>query len=152
MTIGFSSNKKNLFSKLIKWFTKSKWSHCFIVFEKIEEDFIIIEASFHGGVKFNLLSRYQNPNHYDLELIPCRDLDIGCLLPYIGGNYGTFQILGNCISRLLGLKKNIITDDLVCSELVYIALVNNGYDQLLQNFEPNLVAPEDIYECLKSQQ
>lgn len=144
MFIGFSFNKNNLFSKLIAWFTKSQWSHCFIVYEKIKDDYLIIEASFHGGVKFNLLSKYQTKD-FNLQLIPITELDIACLLPLIGNNYGSLQILGNLIARVFKLKCNPFKKDQVCSELVYIALINNGFSELMKGLKPNLVTPQDLY-------
>ena len=80
--IGFSGNKKNVISKLIKLFTKSKWSHVFIELVPVGNDALILEAT-RGGVQFNLLSKYTNhPEKYELELFKIDD-SIEILLPVL---------------------------------------------------------------------
>lgn len=148
MYIGFSTNKLNFFSKAIQWWTKSRWSHCFLVLQPIgDNDYLIAEAAFHGGVKFNLLSRYKT-SHHDVELLPVPQHCIECLLPYIGSNYGTKQILGFVISDLFKLKRNVFTDDLVCSEFVYLWLINSQLANYFTGLDQNRITPQDIYQIL----
>lgn len=147
MYIGFSTNKLNFFSKAIQWWTKSRWSHTFLVLQPIGDDFLIAEAAFHGGVKFNLLSRYK-ASHYDVELLAVPSYPIDCLLPYIGTNYGVKQIIGFLISDTLKLHQNVFTDDLVCSEFVYLWLINSPLNSNFEQFDQNRVTPQNLYEIL----
>lgn len=148
MYVGFSTNEYNIISRFIRWSTNSNWSHCFIVYDvEIEGNAIIIESSFIGGVKFSLLSHYMKPT-IKLELVEVKDHPIGVLLPFIGENYGVLQIITNGFCRLFGIKKNPLTKDTVCSELVYIWLKDAGYN--VEGMEPNLVSPEEIYRMLKN--
>lgn len=154
MYIGFSINKTNIFSKFIAWVTKSKWSHCFIVISPIgNNDSLIAEASMSGGIKFNLLSKYQNDSH-ETELIDisyaCDQTDLDSILPLIGDIYGYGQAIGYLIAKLLHLKTNPFTDDEVCSELVYLFLIETDLKDLIKDLNPNDVTPEQIYERLKA--
>jgi len=149
MMIGFSFNKKNILSKLIAWYTESKWSHCFIVYSKIEDDYLILEASYSGGVKFNLLSKYTDVSH-DVELISVTDTPLTNILPLMGHNYGSLQILGHFLSKILGLKVNPLTKDLVCSEFVLLLLRDSTIKNRFDHLDLQLVTPQEIYEVLKN--
>jgi len=154
MLIGFSINKNNFFSRFIAKFTKSKWSHCFIVIGPIgQDDALIAESSMSGGVKLNLLSKYKN-NHYDLDFIDishaCDQADLDHILPLIGHKYGYFQALGYFIAKVLRLNTNPFTDDIICSELVYLFLIETDLKELIEDLKSNEVVPEDLYERLKN--
>ncbi len=154
MQIAFSINKKNLFSKFIAWMTDSKWSHCFIVVCPIGlNDSLIAESSMLGGVKFNLLSKYQDGTH-DIELFDisndCSPSDLDSILPLIGHMYGYTQAIGYLIAKVLHLKTNPFTDNVVCSELVYLFLFNTKLKALIKDLDPNEVTPEQLYERLKN--
>lgn len=153
MQIAFTIKKKNLFSKFIAWFTESKWSHCFIVICPIGlTDHLIAESSMVGGVKFNLLSKYQDDNH-EMELIDisndCSPCDLDSILPLIGHMYGYTQAIGYMIAKLLRLKTNPFTDSVVCSELVYLFLIDTKLKNVLNDLNPDEVTPEQLYERLK---
>lgn len=149
MFVGFTFNKTNIFSRIIAWWTKSKWSHCFIGLYPIgTNDYLIMEAAFHGGVKFNLLSKYKKDN-INLHIVPVSSYSINDLLPYIGANYGWKQIIGFVIAKCMGWNTNPISEDLVCSELVYLWLINHPeFKEQFSEYTPNEITPQDIYKEL----
>lgn len=156
MYIGFTYNQKNPISKLIAWITKSKWSHCFVVVGPIgNTDYLIAESSMTGGIKFNLLSKYDKLK-YNLELIDlgdkCHQSDLEAILPLIGHMYGYIQAIGYLVAKILNLKTNPFHDDVVCSELVYQFLLHTSLKPLIENLDPNSVTPEQLYERLKKWQ
>lgn len=108
---------------------------------------LIIESSLHGGVKFNLLSKYWDNPKFDCELVPVSSYPIDSLLPFIGDSYGVLQILTNGISRILGLKQNFYTKDTVCSELVWLWMKDSGYK--VEHLDQNKVSPQDLHEVLR---
>lgn len=153
MYIGFSYNKKNSISKLVAWITKSQWSHCFIVVGPVGLwDYLIAESSMTGGIKFNLLSKYDN-DKYNLDLIDlgekCDQSDLEAVLPLIGHMYGYIQAFGYMIAKLFNLKTNPFQDQVVCSELVYLFLKNSKLSDLVKDLDPNKVTPQDLYTKLK---
>jgi len=147
MYIGFSYKKNNLFSSIIAKTTKSNYSHCFIILKPIGTDYLIIESSFVGGVKFNLLSSYKDTNKYDLAIyrLPIEDDNVDILLPYIGKNYGYTQILGFLLAKLLKLKENPFTKNIICSEIVLLALLNSNLSVLFEQLDLNYTSPQDIF-------
>lgn len=154
MKIAFTFNKKNIFSKIIAYFTKSQWSHCFMLISALYDSTVIAEASFHGGVKLNLLSQYQDSNIYNMEIIDVGDIETDeskrILISKIGDAYGYAQILGDLIAKIFRLKKNPFTSDEVCSEYVWLILKSSTIKDKFIDMDPNTVSPEDLYKKLKS--
>lgn len=152
--IGFSFNKRNLFSRIVANFTSSKWSHVFLVISKIEDDYLILEASASGGVKFNLLSKYTDSKHHNLQLfeINVDSPKLNSLKNKIGHKYGFAQAIGNAIARVFRLKSNPFTDDEVCSELVLLWLKNTELASYFEHLDPQIASPEDIYRVVTSKQ
>jgi hypothetical protein len=133
-------------ARLIRWFTKSEWSHCFIVLDDdLEGEALCFESSMTGGVKLSLWSRYATTKKsvFDIEGIT----SIKPLYQYLGKNYGYLQILGYPIAKLFGLKHNPIKKDYVCSEIVLRFLLSNGYKEF-ECLDPNSATPQDVYDIL----
>lgn len=149
MRIAFTYTKGNLFSKLVTSSTDSEWSHCFVIVDKIGEDYLIMESSFFGGVKFDLLSKYINKN------VRCEiyEFDDGhdcldALVPFIGKNYGYFQSLGYLVMKLFKLEKNPFTSGLWCSEYVLMCLLHGNLSDKFSHLSPNSTTPEDLYKII----
>lgn len=135
-------------AKLIRWFTKSEWSHCLIVLDDdLEGEALCFESTLSGGVKLSLWSRRHDAKQeiYDIRGIT----SIKPLYPYLGKNYGYFQILGYPIAKLFNLKKNPIKKDYVCSEIVLRFLLENGFKEF-EVLDPNSASPEDLYRILRT--
>jgi len=157
MKLGFTFNKDNILSSIIKKFTKGKWSHVFLIIGKIDNKEIILESTVFGGVRIDLLEKYQR-GHHEIEIFEClyeEDSALETLEPYLGKPYGIFQIVGFVLAKLLKLKKNPFTDGLVCSELVGIWLKSSKHADLKEafiEFGNNEITPKHIYDTVcKSQ-
>jgi hypothetical protein len=133
-------------AKLIRWFTKSEWSHCLIALDDdLEGENLVFESTLSGGVKLSLWSRRNDKKRaiYNIKGQP----SIKPLYPYLGKNYGYLQILGYPIAKLFKLKYNPFKKDYVCSEIVLRFLLENNYKEF-NCLDLNTATPEDIYKIL----
>lgn len=149
MKIGFCYPKTfNPISWLIKKITKSNWSHCFIVLDQnVGDDALILESHMYGGIKLNLLSKYSNHN-FELYSLNGSGYSVEPLKPYIGYVYGYTQLFGYVIAKIFRLKKNPITWDIVCSELVLKFLKEGSLSNEFNDLEINSATPQDIYDIV----
>jgi hypothetical protein len=155
--VGFQHNH-SLVAKAIQWFTRSKWNHCFMVYQYGTEA-IVVEANA-GGVQKSLLCT-KDPKSYTLIPIPLNDADdviFDVMNVYIGKPYGYLQLFGLAIPSLLeriGLHiKNICGFGIICSELCYLILKRlldkkSVYYTRLQKLDRNNCAPDDIYDVVR---
>lgn len=151
MIIGFSYKKRSIYSWLISWATASRWSHTFLLVKKLENDWLIIESTYHGGVRYDLLSKYIKTNKFDLEFI---EIDASCniepIKPYLWTDYGKLQILSQAWSRFWKLGYTPIKNNTVCSEIVLRCLQGTERSKDFSDLDPDYVSPEDIYRRLKT--
>jgi len=162
--IGFSSSK-SFISKAIKWFTKSKWSHCFIIWRITgpdDEDILLVEAG-EFTVQIVPFSKYIKGD-YEFEIYDVSPLIDSSkkkeadkkLISKIETYYGWLQLIGFGIVILLRKwfgwksKKNIWGKGKICSEIVAEYLIDCGIDKhsLCSDKDINLISPEDIYQFL----
>lgn len=145
MKIGFTHGN-GIFARLIRKFTNSNWSHCYIVLDQtFNEDPLIFEASFKGGVKLNFLSNKELGPLFEIRGTPTLEP----FYRYFGKNYGYLQILGFVVAKVFGLKKNPIKGDVVCSEVVFRFLTENGFKEF-DHLDPNSATPEDIFQIVST--
>jgi hypothetical protein len=145
MKIGFSSSNKPL-AKLIRYVTKSKWSHCFVVLGEINGVQIIGEAKA-PHIRLMPITKIED----EIEIIELQDtenseLALLELLSLTGKNYGYFQLVGFLWSKLFK-KVNPFTDNYVCSE--YVALFLKSAGIFSEDIDENNITPQEIYERLK---
>lgn len=146
MKIAFTTSP-NWFSRAIRWFTKSQWSHCFLILDDILwQDALIFEASA-WGVRISLWSKYAS--HKTETFSINKICSSKCLYKFLGAKYGYFQILGDIIAKIFRLKHNPCTKDYVCSEIVLRFLKENDFTEF-EKLDPNLASPEDIYKIIYS--
>ena len=123
-TIGFSRNN-SFVSKAIRWITRQKWSHTFVVLEYDEDvgDNKVIEASA-GGIRINSFKAYRGGYTVHLCELPGVDTEAGVSMAksMLGRKYGYLKILGYIpvvLLRRIGIPvENSVTKGVVCSELV----------------------------------
>ena len=144
MKIAFTTSN-NWFSRLIRWFTKSQWSHCLLILDDmLWNDALIFEASA-WGVRISLWSKYRDQPHETYSINkPCSSK---CLYKFLGKRYGYLQILGDAAAKIFRLKYNPFTNDYVCSEIVLRCLKDNHFKEF-EHLDPNLVTPEDLYRII----
>lgn len=123
--IGFSTQPNNIFSKLIRWFTRSKASHSFIFLNAK----IILEAT-DFKVKATAYSKFKKKNKiiavYEIiqdPIILQKALDTAC--EELGVDYDVFNIIGIAIVIIVDMLTHIriknpldSKNKLQCSEYV----------------------------------
>lgn len=159
--IGFSKKRRNWVSRIIAWFTRSRWSHTFIVFQDHPE-VLVLEAGTYQ-VQLVPITKYASSS-YDVayfvpEHVPVEQVEIGIKKAgtKIEASYGWLQLAGFIpvvfFKRILGMKiSNPARGGIVCSELVlqYLRGIDPGgkWDAM----DKNAVSPEDLFSELVSDQ
>lgn len=163
--IGFTGeHKSNALQKLIKFFSNSEWSHTFLITFPFGGEDTVEEASL--KVQIVPFSQYRNDGNATYEIYkinaPGELIDAAlqkCFDQYAGVEYGFFQLLFFTVRWLyqkLGINTkhlpNPIRNGIICSELVwdYLSSIDPQIKDLLSVFDPDLVAPEDIYRIVKA--
>ena len=143
----FVSKGTGIFSKLVCWVLKSKYSHTFV---KISED-SIIEANDVGVMRMKASKFLRSCAFIENIGFPAgsstRVLFVSNLKFLLGHEYDKGILLGGLLSRLWhrsrryeGLLNN--EEAYTCSELVATALVRCGF---ILPFPPSQITPEDLY-------
>lgn len=160
ITFGFSRSSQGLIgSKLIMWFMRKPFSHTYF---KYKEDRYVDSTIFQAtGKGLNYMAEHRFHEHntpvrefteqisdelFDELMRDCHN--------NAGIDYGFLQNLGLAFVRLadkVGWKidKNPINDGINCSEWMYYILAEI-YGPRWTETEPNLVAPDEVYEFLES--
>lgn len=156
-SIGFSRQKGSLLSKAIRWFTGSKWSHTFIVYQ-VDPEILVAEAGTFEVVLVPI-TKYESKKYettfFFPDRIPFQEVQAGInrARKDIGKVYGWLQILGFIpvviAKRLLGLKiKNSMRGGIICSELVLECLRGMEPGNRWDHMQKDSVSPEDLFEEL----
>lgn len=129
LVIGFSKPKDHpfpIFSKLIKWFEGTEYSHTYLKWYSESYDKWIVYHSAGFGVHFlgerQADKKLDIVKEYELEITPAIKRDIvGYCIEWAGTPYGLLTVLGIFLKRTFKLKKNPFkdgTDTQFCSEVV----------------------------------
>jgi hypothetical protein len=153
--VGFSTSNA-LVSRLIRYFTKAKVSHTFLVIRSpmLEED-LVIEAGW-GGFQATTLRRFKKKNEIVALLKPIVPLDKGLRdsLAWLGESYdfgGLFGMAFVLLGRWLRRKyANPLHDSraLFCSEANTLVLQASGYPGA-DGLAPTETSPEDLFLFMK---
>lgn len=158
ITVGFSRNKNNAIgSLLIRKFMNREFSHVFFKYkEPLFEDATLFHAIGKGLVYMaenTFLSHNVVVDEFELSISQelFNELMMDCH-NNAGKDYGFFQNLGIFAIRSLNkigfnIKKNPINDGINCSEWLYYIL-EEIYGKWTET-DPNLVAPDEVYDFLK---
>ena len=157
--IGFSTSKTSWISRIIRWFTRSTASHCFIVYHDAEwtRDRVMESEGGMGGsvriVKFNPdnpnIVKLVNPK-YDIEVGMDKMVDnLGEVYDY-GGLFGmAWVILGRWLRKKWRNPWNS-SKALFCSELVAQVLIDSNYPGSGQ-FDPASTDPEQLLQFFEKE-
>ncbi len=168
----FSNNKSGFFPKLVRFFTKSKLSHCGIVFFNlgfgaetvIESTTLVQVVPFQRNYRdskneeyivFELIDKTLSRQKIDLDKIL-----IDLFKEYSGQSYGYFQLLWFVFRWFVGLfgfdisnHKNWFTQNVICSEVLFQylkALKILVLDEKLKKFNSDTVQAQDLFDIVKS--
>ncbi len=162
------NHKKGIFSHLIKFFTKSKYSHSAIVTGKLIEPDSVLSAE--TIISLYPLSNYENKD-YDFDIFEM-SYDEELLLKYTREayekyayqNYGYLQLLWFVYRWFMGLfhidvrkQGNWFPEGIICSELVYNYLKSLAQKKsflfllYLEKWNSNAFTPEDLAEVINKE-
>lgn len=153
--VGFSTHKKHPISKLIRWLTKSKASHTWLMFyDKVFDTPLVMEATTEG-LRLIPYDIFVTHNEIVDVINPGVDLTPGlrALTPILGSRYDFSGLLGMTIvlvGRWFKRKwRNPChsTSTMFCSEFVVRVLQASG-DTRTASTEADMTSPQDLYNLL----
>ena len=154
--IGFSTNKTNWISRIIRWFTKGEASHCFLIYydDEFERD-MVMEAT-EGGFKITPFSKYQT--EVVAVFMPKQSIEIGVkkAVDWLEESYdytGLFGMIWVCFGKWLKRKWNNplhSANTMFCSEAVVKVLQLSNYPRADQ-FDASSTSPEDLLEFFQKE-
>lgn len=153
-TVGFASKKGNFISKAIRWFTQSKWSHTFIMYQ-VEPEALVVEAGTFE-VLIDLPKKYDTHHYVTAYFEPVGfsgeeiEKGISKIRQKIEVHYGWLQLVGFIpvviFKRLFGKKiSNPAKGGIICSELVLLYLRALEPGAKWDHMDKNTTSPEDLF-------
>jgi hypothetical protein len=153
-TIGFCRKKAGFIAKVLRWFTRSDWSHTYIICQ-VDPEVLVLEA---GRLKVQSIpiTKYESSKYANVYFTPGLflqgrvDAGIAKAKERIEATYGWLQILRFLpvitAKRLLGMKiSNPSKGGTVRSELVLQYLRGLEPGGKWDGMDRNSVSPEDLY-------
>ena len=157
--VGFSTRKTNLASRVIRWITKSRASHAFLVYFDSEWDADFVMEATDGGVKITPYAKFQKNNDIVGLFVPRHPLDVGlkkAATEWLGEHFDYTGILGMIFVYLghwLKMKwRNpfAASNSMFCSEFVARVLRWSSYPGT-EGMEPEDTSPEDLLEFFEKE-
>ncbi|MED3976179.1 YiiX/YebB-like N1pC/P60 family cysteine hydrolase [Priestia megaterium] len=146
---------KGWLSKVIRYFDSGEFSHCAIAVSKYR----IIEANYNTRVSVSIFdeSKYDLIEVIDLGLSDKqRDIVYERAMKYLGKKYDYFQLIWYALKKVFHFKgRNLLNNpnDMICSELVFIALDESGIlrDLGINDTVTNGsdLTPNELYDLVK---
>lgn len=147
MKIVFQNGGNSLIDKLIKWVNKTQWTHaCLVLNETLDGKALIVQSATHGGVSFNVINGIDTTSEAFQINNPTDD--ISCLFPFIGDQYGYIDALGFGIAKVFKLKKNPLTNGMICIKLVVYWLQNSPMKNEFSTLDVNTASFDDVYNIV----
>lgn len=147
-------SKRGLFRRVVRWVTRSPWTHAAVIDETAAGVWLVVEAVAIGVVG-QRLDHYLDDARYDALLVrdapglglPDREEILRAAWLDVGRGYDAVGLLGVLARRGLGLPVVSAFDDedrYFCSELVSAAFLDGAGIALATGQPAGLVAPGDI--------
>lgn len=137
----------SLFSKLLMYFAGGKFTHCWLETEdQLNGESITIETGTNGGAHLSL-DFLENSDRVKFECTFDFN-DISVLYPYLNQRYGWIHDFGFILVKLLRLKNNPISGDLVCSGLVTEWIKNSPGASAFESLSVNNATPDNLYNLV----
>ncbi len=151
--IGFSTTDA-LFSRIIRWMTRSRVSHAFLVYSDVDFDREMVMEAVGAGFRIVPLDKFAKHNRIVDVVTPRHPIDEGlkAAVDWLGEGYDTRGLLGMgllLLSRALRRRtrrvRNLLASPraLFCSEAVAracLACRYPGFDR-----DPETTTPQDLY-------
>jgi hypothetical protein len=160
--IGFGGKRTGFYPNAVRWFTKSRWSHCFVVMPPYMGEICVLEADLKVQlVTFKKEYVEKNADYYEIwRPIATNESKIykACselFMQDAGEIYGFMQIPWFALRAMLGwigihLKKNPFPSGEICSETPwrYIMALGGEYAKAISHLTEEECSPQDIYEAV----
>jgi hypothetical protein len=152
--IGFSSRKGNILSSVIRWFTRSKISHCWLLLDDPQKGRVVLEAEYGPGIEETPWAWF--PKDEVVALVtPAVPLEAGleAAKAWMGEKYnvaGLFGMAWVMVWRWLHVKvRNPFRNshEMFCSVLLSRVLQLSNYPGM-EGRDPQSMEPEDVYELV----
>lgn len=164
--IAFSHPRKmGFYSKAVRFFTNSKWSHCFYISQNYMGESMVFESDLKAQiVPWNKEYIVKDKDIFEVYrpiIASERAIEKATretYFQYAGDTYGFLSIpwfaIRETLKKITGvvLRKNFSTSGVICSELliVYIRSLGGQYFAEFESLNPEETSPEDIYRLVKS--
>lgn len=163
--IGLGAKRSGFYPKAVRFFTKSKYSHVFMVIHPIYGELSVLETDLKVQcVSFDKeYGSGKNADKYKIfRPIAANESELYNALRYTyathaGDVYGFFQIPWFAYRAILSLfgitvSRNWFPDGQICSEtpLIYLQNINSKYKKAFDHLTPNETSPEDIAKVVES--
>lgn len=158
--VGFETERRSFISRAIRWFTRSRWSHVFLVLpeDPVTREREIVEASFRGVYK-DSIAKYRKRGIQTRIFLVDADMEdridaLADRLTNVGARYGFLQVLGFALIlplRWIGVRvRNPLTGGYVCSEFVLgylreLELNPRAFDDL----DKDSTTPADLFTIIE---
>jgi hypothetical protein len=161
--IGFGGKRAGFYPSAVRLFTKSKWSHCFVITPPVLGEISVIEADLKVQVvPFHKEYILKDADYYEVWR-PIRSNEsllysaVADLYKKDAGEiYGFLQIPWFAIRSLLGkvgikISKNWFPSGEICSETLWQYMHNLGgeYRKAVELLGENESSPADLYNIVK---
>lgn len=151
------------YSKSVRFFTKSQWSHCFFLSEDYLDEAQVWEIDLKAQlVPFKKEYIEKQIDVYEMfrptitNKSKIRAAAQECINGTAGETYGFLEIPWFAVRSLLSkigvhLKENVNKDGVICSEalFIYLSSLGGGYANAFSQFTRDEVSPEDLYKVVK---
>lgn len=151
--LGFSTTNKIL-SRLVRWFTKSKVSHCFVIFEWLGEEWVL--ESEWAGIQIVPMSSFMARQNIIVETIELPDVTMEDLKPALkdagvpydySGLFGSiFPIIGHWFKMRWSNPWNN-SKAMFCSEFIVKWFQEMGFEPA-NNLVPEDTTPDQLLKVL----
>lgn len=158
-----SNSKKEFTARIIRFFTRSKWSHSFVTIPDLLDTPMAMEAAGSGVSICSFNKHYRDNDGQAYKVYRFQgdasaiDASLRSLLTELQTGYGYLELpwfAWRSICRYFGkdikAKDNWSQAGTICSELVAQYITNAGYSDFFSQFGKGSVNAQDIYEILES--
>jgi hypothetical protein len=162
--VGFAGKREGWYPRAVRYFTQSRWSHCFVVTQPVFNVLSVIEADVMVVLRpFEQEYVEKNNDYYEIwrptKATPAQ-VEKATNEVYknqSGVIYGFLQIPWFAIRAMaqkvgIELKSNPFPSGIICSETqwAYFMALGGEYAGLFNQLTQNEVSPEDLYKLVKN--
>lgn len=155
--------KPNFYARSVSFFTRSKWSHCFLIMTDVANERTVLEADLKCQiVPFGKEYIENKRDYYQIFSLPYATLEEKTIAAnktyreFAGEEYGFLQIpwfMWDSLCNMIGWSsgKNWFPNGAICSEVLafYLLNINEHYNNIFKDIKDiNRVSPAKIREIV----